>query len=71
MREEQWESEQKILKLCIGITKRFRNFFLNFVVVLPRKLMLMIGQNAMNSQSELSKISTLKIKFIFRFSDSL
>jgi hypothetical protein len=32
---------------------------LNFVVVLPRKLMLMIGQNAINSQSELSKISTL------------
>jgi hypothetical protein len=40
-------------------------------VVLPRKLMLMIGQNAINSQSELSKISTLEIKFIYRFSDSL
>jgi hypothetical protein len=49
MREEQWESEQKILKLCIGITKRFLYFFLNFVVVLPRKLMLMIGQNAITA----------------------
>jgi hypothetical protein len=55
-REEQWEIEQKFLKLCIGITKRLHNFFLNFVVVLPRKLMLMIGQIAINSQSELTAL---------------
>jgi hypothetical protein len=49
MREEQWEIEWKFLKLCISITKRFRNFFLNFVVVLPRKLMLMVDKTQLTA----------------------
>jgi hypothetical protein len=51
MREEQWDIERKLLKLCIGITKRFAIFF-EFCCGITEKIDVDDWTNAINSHAK-------------------